>query len=260
MLVFVVALYIGLPELDGLSDTMRVIKDADPVWIAVALGFNVLSFVSYIALFRGVIGGRSESRLCARLDWRTSYQITMAGLAATRLFSAGGAGGIALTYWALRRAGMKRREAARRMVAFLVLLYTVYLAALVICGILLRVGLFPGSSPVGMTIVPAALAGVALIVLSLVSLIPATSSASSRAGRRDTGAVRLAAADRDRARDDRGGDRKAMSLLRHPAAACLPSSARSDSGPPTSPCCGRASTPSARTFRQRYWCRASSSG
>ena len=32
----------------------------------------------------------------------------MAGLAATRLFSAGGAGGIVLTYWALRKAGMPR--------------------------------------------------------------------------------------------------------------------------------------------------------
>ena len=52
----------------------------------------------------------------------------MAGLAATRLFSAGGAGGILLTYWALRKAGMERRESARRMVAFLVLLYAVYIA------------------------------------------------------------------------------------------------------------------------------------
>ena len=36
----------------------------------------------------------------------------MAGLAATLLFSAGGAGGIVLSYWALRKAGMRRREAA----------------------------------------------------------------------------------------------------------------------------------------------------
>ena len=52
----------------------------------------------------------------------------MAGLAATRLFSAGGAGGILLTYWALRKAGMERRQSVCRMVAFLVVLYSVYLA------------------------------------------------------------------------------------------------------------------------------------
>jgi uncharacterized protein (TIRG00374 family) len=170
---FVVGLYVGLPAaLDGLSETGDVIADADPWWIAIALGLNVGSFVAYIALFRGVVAGRHDHKVAARLDWSASYQITMAGLAATRLFSAGGAGGIALTYWALRRAGMNRREAACRMVAFLVLLYAVYMATLVVCGVGLRIGLFHGPSPVGMTIVPAALAGVAIAVFLFVSLIP----------------------------------------------------------------------------------------
>jgi uncharacterized protein (TIRG00374 family) len=172
--VFIIGLYVALPAaLNGLSDTGDVISEANPWWIGVALGFNVCSFIAYIALFRGVIGGREEDDLVAkRMDWSASYQITMAGLAATRLFSAGGAGGIALTYWAVRRAGMSRRDAARRMVAFLVLLYTVYMTTLLICGIFLRIGLFPGSNPVGMTIVPAALAGVAIAIMLLVSLIP----------------------------------------------------------------------------------------
>jgi uncharacterized protein (TIRG00374 family) len=174
VLAMVVGLYVALPAaLSGLSDTGDVIADANPWWIAVALGFNILSFASYIALFRGIIGGQAEgSTAGARLDWPASYQVTMAGLAATRLFSAGGAGGVALTYWALRRAGMARRDAASRMVAFLVLLYAVYMATLLICGLLLRIGIFSGPSPVGMTIVPAAIAGVAIVVFLLVSLIP----------------------------------------------------------------------------------------
>jgi uncharacterized protein (TIRG00374 family) len=172
--VFIIGLYVALPAaLNGLSDTGDVISEANPWWIGVALGFNVCSFIAYIALFRGVIGGRDEDDLVGnRMDWSASYQITMAGLAATRLFSAGGAGGIALTYWAVRRAGMSRRDAARRMVAFLVLLYTVYMTTLLICGVFLRIGLFPGPNPVGMTIVPAALAGVVIAIMLLVSLIP----------------------------------------------------------------------------------------
>jgi uncharacterized protein (TIRG00374 family) len=171
---FVIGLYVGLPAaLDGLSETKDVIADADPWWIAVALGFNLCSFGAYIALFRGVVGGRGDQDVVGhRLDWVASYQITMAGLAATRLFSAGGAGGIALTYWALRRAGMGRREAGCRMVAFLVLLYAVYMLTVLVCGLFLRIGLFPGPRPVGMTIVPAALAGVVIAVFLLVSLIP----------------------------------------------------------------------------------------
>ncbi len=108
----VVALYFVLPKIAGLEDALAVAEDADPVWIAIALGLSLLSFVAYIALLRGIVGGRAPERVRERLDVRTSYQITLAGLAATRLFSAGGAGGIALTYWALRRAGMSKRETA----------------------------------------------------------------------------------------------------------------------------------------------------
>jgi putative heme transporter len=169
-----VGLYVALPAaLDGLSELGDVVARADPVWLVVAMGFNVGSFVAYIALFRGVIGGHTElGQTRSRIDWKVSYEITMAGLAATRLFAAAGAGGIALTYWALRRAGMARRDAAQRMVAFLVLLYIVYAASVVVFGVLLRVGVLPGPSPVGMTIIPAAVAGVAIIVFLLFTMIP----------------------------------------------------------------------------------------
>jgi uncharacterized protein (TIRG00374 family) len=173
VIVIIVALYLGLPQIAGMSDTLDVISDADPLWIAVAVLLNVFSFAAYVALFRGIVGGSSsDDPVGPRLDWAASYQITMAGLAATRLFSAGGAGGIALTYWALRRAGMGRRDAGCRMVAFLVLLYMVYMLTLVICGVFLRIGLFPGPNPVGMTIVPAGLAGAVILIFGLVSLIP----------------------------------------------------------------------------------------
>ena len=46
-----------------------------------------------------------------------------------------------------------------RMVAFLVLLYAVYMLALVVFGVLLRTGVLSGEAPVGLTIVPAAIAG-----------------------------------------------------------------------------------------------------
>src|SRR5205085_3434786 len=123
--------------------------------------------------FRGVLGGRDQhDEMRDRLTLGASYQITMAGFAATILFSAAGAGGVALTYWALRKAGMERRRAACRMVAFLVLLYTVYLGALVLFGILLRTGVFHGEHPIAGTIIPSAIAAGALVILGLVALIP----------------------------------------------------------------------------------------
>ena len=220
--VILVALYFVLPELAGLEDSLRKIEDADPVWITIALGFTLLSFAAYIALFRGILGGRRVSpQFQERIDWRTSYQITLAGLAATRLFSAGGAGGIALTYWALRRAGMGARQTAARMVAFLVLLYTVYLLALVIVGIFLRVGLFPGPAPVSMTIVPAALAGIALGILLLLSLVPVDLERIVARWAQGHRRVRLARRIASVPATIAAGTREALTILRHPSSGAL---------------------------------------
>src|SRR4051812_970411 len=172
VVLLVVAIYVILPKVVGLNDVFGRLSDATWYWVVIAAAFNALSFGAYSVLFRGVLGGREDDLVHRRLDLRTSYQITMAGFVATTIFSAGGAGGIALTYWALRKAGMSRRRAACRMVAFLVLLYSVYLAALLIFGVLLRTGVLHGDNPVGGTIVPAAVGGVGLLILFAISFIP----------------------------------------------------------------------------------------
>ena len=96
----------------------------------------------------------------------------MAGLAATRLFAAAGAGGIALTAWALRRSGMEPRLVACRMVAFMVLLYVVYAGSLLLDGIGLGTGLFPGGGSFAITIVPAIVAAVLIAVVGAMALLP----------------------------------------------------------------------------------------
>lgn len=162
-----VAIYVLFPRLVGLQDAFGTIEKGDLDWVLVALLFNILAFAAYVALFRGVVAEK-----IIHLRWAESYQITMAGLAATRIFSAGGAGGIFLTYWALRKAGMERRLAAGRMVAFLVILYSVYMVALIVFGILLRTGVLPGGGKVSTTIIPAALAGAAILIVALLALLP----------------------------------------------------------------------------------------
>jgi uncharacterized protein (TIRG00374 family) len=168
----IVAIYVVFPELVGLDDALHKLDEATWYWVVVAIGFNVAAFGAYVALFRGVLGGTRDDDVHRRLDLRASYLITMAGLAATRIFSAAGAGGIVLTYWALRKAGMPRRRSACRMVAFLVLTYGVYTFALVIFGILLRTQVLPGDAPFGGTVVPAILSAIAIAVFLLIALIP----------------------------------------------------------------------------------------
>lgn len=160
-------LYFVLPKLTGLKDTWQRVDSGDPGWLAAAALFEVLSFGGYVWVFRTVF-----IRDNTRVGWRESYEITMAGLAATRLFAAAGAGGIALTAWALRRSGMERRTVARRMVAFLVLLYTVYALALVIVGFGLYLDVFSGPAPFAITMIPAIFGAGAFVLVYTTALVP----------------------------------------------------------------------------------------
>jgi uncharacterized membrane protein YbhN (UPF0104 family) len=161
-------LYFVLPKLADLRDTWGRLDEGDPWWLGVAFVAEALSFVGYIWWFRTVFVRGERSRI----DWRASYQITMAGVVATRLFAAAGAGGIALTAWAVRRSGMEPRVVACRMIAFLGLIYTIFMLALVVFGIGLRVGIFSGPDPFGFTVVPAIFGATALAVGALISLLP----------------------------------------------------------------------------------------
>jgi uncharacterized membrane protein YbhN (UPF0104 family) len=160
------ALYYVVPRVAGLDRTWDRIEDGDPWWLGVGVALELLSFACYVLLFRLVF-----VRPGSLLGWRESYRITMAGLAATRLFAAAGAGGIVLTVWALRRSGMERIEVGARMTTFMVLLYGVYMLAVVVFGVALWTGLLPGGGAAGITLVPAVFAG-AVIAVALGLAVP----------------------------------------------------------------------------------------
>ena len=177
-------LYFVLPKIVGLNDAWDRITRGNVWWLAVAVVLEFFSFVGYVALFRAVFV-RDDSRI----GWRESYEITMSGLAATRLFAAAGAGGIALTAWAVRRSGMERRAVATHIIAFLVMLYGVYMATFVIDGLGLASGIFPGPAPFAITVVPAIFGGVVIAVFLGVSWLPG--DAERLVGRWTSGKGRL---------------------------------------------------------------------
>jgi uncharacterized membrane protein YbhN (UPF0104 family) len=144
--------------LQAFTDALRRALDADPRWVAGAVGFELASFAGYIALL-WLVG----SRATARMNLRASTQITLGGAGATRLLPTAGVGGAALTLWTLRRAGLGTAEAARTLFAFLVTLYSVFLAGIAISGGLLATGLVASDGPVPLAAVPAALAGLAIV-------------------------------------------------------------------------------------------------
>lgn len=155
--------YYVVPQIAGLGPTLQRLRGGDLWWLALGVLLEAISYFGEILLFRGVF-----SRPGRTLGWHTSYEITLAGGAATKILATAGAGGIALTVWALRACGLPAAEVAGGMVCYEILTYGVYMAALAIGGFGLWFGVFSGPAPVGLTLVPALFGtGVILIVLSM---------------------------------------------------------------------------------------------
>jgi uncharacterized membrane protein YbhN (UPF0104 family) len=119
-------------------------------WAAAGVAAEAASFAGYVALFWLVAGSATRE-----VGPRESAEIALSGAAATRLLPTAGLGGVALTLWALARAGLPAKAAVRTLLTFLVVLYTVFLAALAVAGALLLTGAAPGEGPVLLMAAPA---------------------------------------------------------------------------------------------------------
>ena len=82
--VFVLAV---VPQVAGLGATLRRVERGDKAWLGLGVALEALSIAGYVAAFKAVF-----SRRGTRIGWRASYQITMAGFVATKLFAAAGSG------------------------------------------------------------------------------------------------------------------------------------------------------------------------
>jgi uncharacterized membrane protein YbhN (UPF0104 family) len=166
----VAGVYVGLPQVAGLDDTWGRLSSGDPLWLGAGALFEVASYAAYVLTFHRLFAPR-----CRRIGWRESYDISLAGVAATRLLALAGAGGIALTAWALRRSGMGRRALASGLTAFYVVLYAIFMAALVLAGMGLWTGLLSGPAPSGLTVVPALFGGLVIASALLIAVLPRAS-------------------------------------------------------------------------------------
>ena len=192
ILLFVGGLYFLVPKLAGLNRTWGQLERGDPAMLGLAAVMEILSIAGYAALFRTVFG-RGEPRI----DWRASIEIPLAGIAAIRLLAAAGAGGVALTAWALRNAGMSPPVIACRMVASYIVQYAVYLGAVIFCGFGLALGVLHGPAPLALTVLPAVLSVVLAVLIVSMALVPhdfqrRLERVGDRAGRVGRVATRLA--------------------------------------------------------------------
>jgi len=172
-----VALAVAVASMPGLDELRRRLGDAAPGWLAFALALEAASCLAFVAAFRGVFS--------RRLPWRFSYEVGMAAQGTNVLLPAGGASGLALGAWALRKTGMPSERLARRTVAFFLITSSVNFATAVFAGAALTLGLLAsGGAPLALTAVPAALAAATIAgVLFLPRLLDRPRFPTGRAGR-----------------------------------------------------------------------------
>jgi uncharacterized membrane protein YbhN (UPF0104 family) len=162
----------------GLGSVRTILERASPGWIAVAIVLEVLSSLSYVAMFRPAF--------CPRMSWRSTFEISLSEIAVGSIVPASGAGGVALGAWILTRSGMPVAVVARRSVAFLLIKSSVNFVAVAIIGVLLWLGVGPDLSP-ALTIL-----GTAIAVGILVG-VPIAARALGKAGARGGKKVRAVA-------------------------------------------------------------------
>ena len=172
--VVIVAVVVLTPGLSGIRDRFA---HAQGSWLALACVLELLSCAGYVLAFRMVF--------CTRMTWGTAYKIAMAEQAANSVLPAGGAGGLALGAWALRRGGMPDREIARKTVAFFLLTSLPNVGALVLLGIGLVAGILPGHAGVLLSVIPAVVAGLA--IGGTLAMRDLSHRAAARVSRRDGG-------------------------------------------------------------------------
>ena len=127
------------------------------------------------------------------IGWRESYDISLAGVAASRLLATAGAGGIALSAWALLHSGMRRRAVAseRHRPFYVGALRHLHGRPSSSRALGLRTGVLPGPAPFAITVVPALFAG-SMIAAALIhrAWCRATSAIASARAWPDTTAPR----------------------------------------------------------------------
>jgi uncharacterized membrane protein YbhN (UPF0104 family) len=173
----VIALLFSVPGLDAAAD--RITK-ANLPWVGAGVVLEVLSCLGYVVLFSLVFG---------RLGRSLSSRLSLAELAVNSVVSVSGLAGIALGAWVLRSKGFAADRIAKRSVLVFVLTSAVNVAAVIVIGVPMWLGVLPGSRNALLTLLPAAAA-----LASIVGTLAAAAWARRAAARRPLRGGRVAVA------------------------------------------------------------------
>ena len=158
LVVLGVALLAAVP---GLRGVLREISNIGPGWVALAVGLELASSVSFVVVFR-LFFDDLDARDARALAWTTQ--------ASGALLPGGGAGGLAIGGWLVHLTGAPVRWIARRSAALFFLGGAVSSAALVGAGLALIAGA-PGPHGLVAVVLPTGLAALGVLLIAVLPAI-----------------------------------------------------------------------------------------
>ena len=147
------------------------VQEGNPLYVALAVPFEILSVAGYVVLFWAVYGAAARMSTqgadtpARPLTLKESMQLTTSRLALGDTLPGGGATGFAVQFWALARAGFSAAQISRTTTAFLVLSNTVMTVMIMVLGVLIGAGLVAGDLHPALTWIPAAVAAAVVVVI-----------------------------------------------------------------------------------------------
>src|SRR5271155_3379582 len=165
---YVVVAFLVVKLIPGLEQALRSLERVRWQWVVAALAVEVLSESGFVMSWRAIVDpddvlssdGRGE-RMGTRVAW--------AQLGGGELVPGGSLSSVGVGAWILHRFGMPTKLVAERQFNLSFLNTAVDALALIVFGLGLATGIFPGEQKLTLTVLPAAVAAIGIAAALLIA-------------------------------------------------------------------------------------------
>lgn len=163
---YLVVVYLVLRLVPTLKQAFHSLQQVSWEWVVAAIAVEVLSETGFVVSWRAIV---DPDRLLEQdgRGWRMDQRVAWAQLGGGLLVPGGSLGGMGVGGWILHRFGMPTKQIAERQFNLSFLNTAIDALALIVFGLGLAAGVFPGEGNLLLTLLPASLAagGIAAALL-----------------------------------------------------------------------------------------------
>jgi uncharacterized membrane protein YbhN (UPF0104 family) len=165
---YLVAAYLVLRLLPTLEEAFHSLEHVAWEWVVGAVVIEVLSETGFVISWRGIVDPERTLERDGR-GRRMDQRVAWAQLGAGLLVPGGTLGGMGVGAWLLHRFGMPPKQIAERQFNLSFLNTAISALALIVSGIGLAAGIFAGEDDLLLTLLPAAVAAIAVTAALLIA-------------------------------------------------------------------------------------------